>query len=163
MVLKLLVAGAFAVAVRRPSDGPIARDRVKTVFKRAPDLQLRDAPIEPSWILEGSPVARSADHVRSADDSSFSALWDCTAGTFRWYFHWDETVVILEGEVHITDEDGSSYTLRAGDMGYFAARTWATWRVDDYVKKAAFIRRPFPSPLATLYRLRNAFRQQKSF
>jgi len=68
----------------------------------------------------------------------------------------------LEGEVHITDEDGNGYTLRAGDMGYFAARSSATWRIDNYMKKAAFIRRPFPSPLATLYRLRNMLRQKQS-
>ncbi|MGD9478785.1 cupin domain-containing protein [Shinella sp. G-2] len=141
----------------------IGRGRVKTAFKEVSDLKMRDAPIEPSWIVSGSPIARAADHVRSADDSSYSAIWDCTSGTFRWYFHWDETVVILEGEVHITDEDGSSRTLRAGDMGYFAARTWATWRIDNYVRKAAFIRRPFPSPVAAVYRLRNAFRQQKTF
>ncbi|WLR95237.1 cupin domain-containing protein [Shinella zoogloeoides] len=163
MVLKLLIAGAVAAAARRSSDTPFAQQRVTTVFKRAHDLKMRDAPIEPSWIIDGSPVARAADHVRSADDSSFSAQWDCTAGTFRWYFHWDETVVILEGEVHITAEDGSSYTLRTGDMGYFAARTWATWHIDDYVRKAAFIRRPFPSPIAALYRLKNAFRQNKTF
>ena len=161
LVVKLLIAGAIAIAARRTSDNPLASKRISTVCKRGPDLAMRDAPIEPSWILEGSPVARAAEHVRSADDSSFSALWDCTAGTFRWYFHWDETVVILEGEVHITDEDGNSYTLRAGDMGYFAARSWATWRIDDYVKKAAFIRRPFPSPIAALYRLKNSLSQQQ--
>ena len=162
MVLKLLVAGAVAMAARRASsDNPAAQERVTTVCKRAHDLEMRDAPIEPDWILEGNPVARAAEHVRSADDSSFSALWDCTAGTFRWHFNWDETVIILEGEVHITDEDGNAYTLRAGDMGYFAARSWATWRIDNYVKKAAFIRRPFPSPIAALYRLRNAMRQQQ--
>lgn len=163
MVLKLLVSGAVAVALRRPSDKPIRRGRLKTLFKHVPDLQMRDAPIQASWIIAGAPVARAADHVRSDDDSSFSAVWDCTAGTFRWYFHWDETVVILEGEVHITDEEGSCYTLQIGDMGYFAARTWATWRIDNYVKKAAFIRRPFPSPLAAIYRLRNAIRQETSF
>lgn len=161
MVLKLLLAGAVAVAARRTPDGSFARERTTTVFKRIPDLRMKDAPIEPSWIINGSPVARSADHARSEDGSAISAVWDCTAGTFRWYFHWDETVVILEGEVDVTAEDGSSYTLRAGDMGYFAARTWSTWHVDNYVKKAAFIRRPFPSPIAALYRLRSAFRQSK--
>ena len=148
-------------ARRASSNNSAAQERVTTVCKRARDLEMRDAPIEPDWILEGNPVARAAEHVRSADDSSFSALWDCTAGTFRWHFNWDETVIILEGEVHITDEDGNAYTLRAGDMGYFAARSWATWRIDNYVKKAAFIRRPFPTPIAALYRLRNAMRQQQ--
>lgn len=148
-------------ARRSSSDNAPAYERVTTVCKQARDLEMRDAPIEPDWILEGNPMARAAEHVRSADASSFSALWDCTAGTFRWYFNWDETVIILEGEVHITDEDGNAYTLRAGDMGYFAARSWATWRIDNYVKKAAFIRRPFPTPIAALYRLRNAMRQQQ--
>lgn len=162
MVLKLLIAGAVAIAARRASsDSFLARRRMTPVCKCAPDLKMQDAPIQPDWILEGSPVARVAEHARSADDSSFSAIWDCTAGTFRWHFNWDETVIILEGEVHITDEDGNTYTLRAGDMGYFAARSSATWRVDDYVKKAAFIRRPFPSPIATLYRLRNMLRQKQ--
>lgn len=149
MVLKLLIAGAIAVAARRASsDSDIspARKRMTTVCKRAPDLKMKDAPIEPSWVLEGSPMARVAEHVRSADVSSLSAIWDCTAGIFHWHFNWDATVIILEGEAHITDEDGNAYTLRAGDMGYFAARSSATWRVDNYVKKATFIRRPFPSP-----------------
>lgn len=163
MVLKLLVAGAIAVAVRRKSGSPFAPQRAGTVFKRIPDLKMNDRPIEPSWILEGAPVARAADHAKSEDDSAISAVWDCTAGTFRWYFHWDETVVILEGDVHVTGEDGTSYTLRAGDMGYFAAGTWSTWHVENYVKKVAFIRRPFPSPVAALYRLKNAFRQSRSF
>lgn len=158
MVLKLLVAGAVAVAARRMNNNDLVGGRAPAVFKRMPDATMKDAPIEPTWILDGAPVARVADHARSEDDSAHSAVWDCTAGTFRWYFHWDETVVILEGEVHVTAEDGSSYTLRAGDMGYFAARTWSTWHIDDYVKKAAFIRRPFPSPIAMLYRLRNAMR-----
>jgi uncharacterized protein len=157
-----MVAGAIAVAARRSSERPFARERVTTVCKRISDLKMRDAPIEPDWIVEGSPVARAADHVRTADDASFSAVWDCTAGTFRWYFHWDETVVILEGEVHVTAEDGSSYTLKAGDMGYFAARSWSTWHVENYVKKVAFIRRPFPSPVAALYRLKDALRQMKA-
>lgn len=160
MVLKLLVAGAIAVAARRSSEGAFAPERVSTVFKRAPELKMQDSPIEPSWILEGSPMARSAEHVRTSDHSSFSAIWDCTAGTFRWHFHWEETVIILEGEVHITPDDGAPYTLQAGDMGYFAARSSATWRVDNYVKKAAFLRRPMPAPLAALYRLRVAMREQ---
>lgn len=159
MVLKLLVAGALAVAARRSSEETFAPERAKAVFKRAPELTMREAPIEPSWIIDGSPVARSAEHVRTSDLSSFSAIWDCTAGAFRWQFHWDETVIILEGEVHITPEHGPSYTLRAGDMGYFAAGSAAVWRVDDYVKKAAFLRRPMPAPLAALYRLRNAMRE----
>jgi uncharacterized cupin superfamily protein len=118
-------------------------------------LEMRPAPINPDWIIAGEPQARMADHSRSDDRASYTALWDCTAGTFRWYFGWDETVHILEGEVHVTAEDGSVHELRAGDVAYFKAGTWATWRVETYVRKVAFLRRPFPTPIAIAYRVKN--------
>ncbi len=40
-------------------------------------------------------------------------MWECTAGTFRWYFGWDETVVIQEGAVEVTGEDGERRLLTA--------------------------------------------------
>ena len=63
--------------------------------------------------------------------------------------------------MHVTAEDGSVRVLRAGDIGYFGGRTWATWRVDEYVKKIAFVRKPFPGPLAAAYRLSNFLRARK--
>jgi quercetin dioxygenase-like cupin family protein len=66
--------------------------------------------------------------------------------------------VILEGEVHVTAEDGTQRVLQPGDVAYFKGRTWATWRIDKYLKKVAFIRRPFPKPIAMLFRLRNMLR-----
>ena len=67
--------------------------------------------------------------------------------------------MILEGEVHITTEDGVERTLHAGDVAYFAGGTWATWRIDRYLRKVAFLRKPFPKPLTMAYRLRNLVRQ----
>jgi uncharacterized cupin superfamily protein len=118
-------------------------------------MDMQPAPINPDWIIAGQPVARMADHSKSADRAAYTAFWDCTAGTFRWFFAWDETVHILEGDVHVTADDGSVHMLRAGDVAYFKAGTWAIWRVDDYVRKVAFLRRPFPAPIALAYRLKN--------
>ena len=81
---------------------------------------MQPKPIEPSWVLAGNPQARLSLHSRAYDDQATTAIWDCTAGTFRWYFGWDETVMILEGEVHITAEDGSERTLKAGDIAVFS-------------------------------------------
>ncbi|WP_407639863.1 cupin domain-containing protein [Allorhizobium taibaishanense] len=128
------------------------------VTANADHLNLKPAPINPDWIVEGDPQARMANHSQSEDEASSTALWDCTAGTFRWYFGWDETVVIQEGEVHVTAQDGSERVLKAGDIAYFKGGTWATWRIETYVRKIAFLRKPFPEPIATLYRLRNALR-----
>ena len=111
------------------------------------------SPIKPEWVLTGDPQARVANHSQGDDQCASTCIWDCTAGSFRWYFGWDETVFILEGEVHVTSEEGIQRILRAGDVGYFKAGTWATWSVDSYVKKVAFMRRPFPGPLAFAYRI----------
>ncbi len=159
MPVKLLLAGVAGLMLatpRRRSEGSAAM-----VAAHADHLALKAAPIAPDWIIRGTPLARIGQHSTSADEASSTAVWDCTAGEFRWYFAWDETVVIQEGEVHVTDKDGEERLLRAGDIAYFRGGTWATWRVDDYVRKVAFLRKPFPEPLATLYRLRNALRQGK--
>ncbi len=132
------------------------------VSAAADGLEMKPSPIEPTWILSGNPVARIAEHSQSDDDAAITAVWDCTAGSFNWYFGWDETVMILEGEVHVTDEDGNTKTLRAGDIAYFKGKTWATWRIEKYVRKIAFVRRPFPGPLQLVIKLRNKLAEMRS-
>jgi uncharacterized cupin superfamily protein len=153
-------AVASAIAVRYK---PEALERPETpVFVAGPagQLEMRAAPIEPSWVIEGNPQARIAHHSQGDDESALTAVWDCTAGTFRWFFGWDETVMILEGEVLVEAADGSRRLLRAGDIAYFKGGTWATWQIDTYLRKIAFIRRPAPAPLAALYRLRARLRRK---
>lgn len=117
-------------------------------------MEMKSSPIDPAWVISGAPEARIAEHSHSADKAAMTALWDCTAGTFRWYFGWDETVMILEGEVRVTDENGAVRVLKAGDIAYFAGNTWATWQIDTYVRKIAFLRRPFPMPLALVMKVK---------
>jgi uncharacterized cupin superfamily protein len=158
MVFHVMIASVAAMAARAVPLMPRTRSagRTQTVVSAASSgLNMQPAPINPDWIIAGEPVARMADHSRSADRAAYTALWDCTAGTFRWFFAWDETVHIVEGEVHVTAQDGSVHMLQAGDVAYFKAGTWATWRVDTYVRKVAFLRRPFPAPIAFAYRLKN--------
>ncbi|HEY8571426.1 cupin domain-containing protein [Phenylobacterium sp.] len=116
------------------------------VHARLEDARLEPAPIRPEWVMEGQPLARSAELSRSPDGTALTALWDCTAGTFNWFFAGDETVHILEGEVLVSGDDGVR-TLKAGDVALFPAGTWSTWRVPQYVKKVAFCRDPLPKPV----------------
>ncbi|WP_421363213.1 cupin domain-containing protein [Agrobacterium rosae] len=158
MVLHVVIASVAALAGRSVPSMPLSKRREKAepvVSAASHAMLMQPAPINPDWIIAGEPVARMADHSKSADRAAYTALWDCTAGTFRWFFAWDETVHILEGDVHVTAEDGSVHLLQAGDVAYFKAGTWATWRVDTYVRKVAFLRRPFPAPIAFAYRLKN--------
>lgn len=141
------------------SDFPLDKD---IVAQSCAAMVMEPAPIEPSWIVSGNPVARMAQHSIANDKASNTALWDCTAGTFRWYFGWDETVHILDGEVRVTSGSGTELVLRAGDIAYFRAGTWATWHVDHYVRKIAFLRRPMPKPVSLFYRIVARLRSRAS-
>ena len=116
------------------------------VASRPEDVPLEGKPIEPSWILAGQPRARAGSHSKNLDGWAETMHWDCTAGKFRWHFGWEETVVILEGEVSVTDASNVTTTLRAGDVAYFPADSWFVWEVGSYVRKIAFCRRPVSRP-----------------
>ena len=106
--------------------------------------ELPDMPIEPSWILEGSPRARGTVLLQSEDKLVSSGLWSCSAGRFKWEFGWDEFVHVLEGEVTITEEGGETYTLRPGDSAHFPIGLKTEWQVSDSVRKFFTIRTPAP-------------------
>jgi len=153
-----MLAGAVAFAARAVPVAFAPQNEGRFVAGAADDMILRPSPIEPSWIISGEPVARLAEHSRGQDDAAVTAIWDCTSGAFRWQFGWDETVMILEGDVHVTSEDGTERLLQAGDVAYFPGGSSAIWRIETYVKKIAFCRKPFPKPLAAAYRLRDFVR-----
>jgi uncharacterized cupin superfamily protein len=117
----------------------VVTDLVYAASAVAQHADLDDSPIPPDWVLEGSPRARVSGLVKSPDGRTDVALWDCTAGKFRWEFARDETVYILEGAVHVTCASGAEHLLSAGDVGYFPAGTTSVWTVDAYVKKVAVL------------------------
>ncbi|MCD5418590.1 cupin domain-containing protein [Rhodococcus pyridinivorans] len=111
------------------------------VAVRLDDVELRDDPIDPAWIREGAPVARSGQWATSADRTTTTHVWDCTAGRFDWHFGVDEIVHIVEGSVIVSSADSEPRTLRTGDAALFRAGTTALWEVPEYVRKHAVLRR----------------------
>jgi uncharacterized cupin superfamily protein len=107
---------------------------------------LHPLPINPAWIKEGTPVARSVTLSRSPDSLLTAGLWDCTAGTFTWIFGRDEIVHILEGEVRVHD-GCMTHLLVPGSVAYFPRGLETVWEVRTYVKKAFVLRAAPPSPL----------------
>lgn len=140
-----VAARPFAV----PSHAPMGR----AVFTHEHRNDWMSAPIDPSWVLDGDPRARSIVLARGRDDFAVTTLWDCTEGTFRWHFGWDETVHILEGRVEVTDEAGRLHMLEVGSIAFFPAGSNAVWRVVGRVRKLAVCRRAFPSRFAAALRL----------
>jgi uncharacterized cupin superfamily protein len=129
------------------------------------EQDLLPAPIEPHWVIAGQPRARAADLGRSPDGTCMWFQWDCTAGTFHWYFGVEETVHILQGDVRVRDASGRESHLRAGDVAVMPANAWMVWHVDDYVRKLALCRYPVPRPFGGLLRrlqtLRNRFNSRQ--
>jgi len=143
----ILQSGSAGPA-HRVSQVPSAEAELPCV--RADDVTLVSGRINPAWVLSGEPRPRGMALVSTRDGNATTNFWECTAGRFEWHYSWDETVLILEGEVRITDAKGT-VTLRAGDVAQFNAGSAYLWEVDRYVKKIAFHHRPARSGLATLF------------
>ena len=112
------------------------------------DALLEDDPINPAWILEGQPKARCTIWAESADRTTANWVWDCTSGSFRWYYDLDETIVVIDGAATIQVDGQEPVTLGVGDAAYYPAGTWATWTIDTYVRKQAVVRVPVPRAMA---------------
>jgi uncharacterized cupin superfamily protein len=127
------------------------------VFTAPADIELSADPIRPQWIIEGTPQARSKRLAQSADGTSMIMAWSCTAGRFEWHYAVDETVHIISGEVHVTDEKGEIRRLGPGDMAFFPAGSRSIWHVPHRVRKLAVCRHSMPRPLGTVLRAWNKF------
>jgi uncharacterized cupin superfamily protein len=107
---------------------------------------LRDAPIEPSWIIDGAPRARNALLSQSPDGTQSTVLWDCAPGRFMWHYDAEETIHFLEGSVVLDDGDGPRL-YGPGDVLFIPAGAVVHWTVETHVRKLAFLRRGLPKPL----------------
>jgi uncharacterized protein len=124
-------------------------------------VEMRPAPIDPSWIVEGSPTARVAPVSRGADGLSWTDVWDCTEGRFVWHYAIDETVHILEGGAHVVDANGTQWDLRPGDVVTFRVGTAASWHVPEYVRKVAFCSEVVPRRFTALMGVERKLRGRK--
>jgi uncharacterized protein len=111
---------------------------------RANVYGLKAAPIVASWIISGTPVARTKRLFTGADGTASTYMWDCTAGRFNWFYDCDETICLVEGSVVLKDASGAVHRLGPGDAFYFPIGSRFEWTVEHYVRKIAFIHEPLP-------------------
>lgn len=111
------------------------------------NVELAPDPIPQEWILKGTPVARSKILVRSRDWTSSVVVWDCTAGTFRWTYAQDETIVVVSGEAFLLLANGEERRFGAGEVGFFPAGVTCNWRIADHIRKVAVLRENMWRPL----------------
>ena len=108
------------------------------------NVDLKPAPIEPSWIIEGNPEARKHVLSTSADGTAQTLIWSCTEGRFNWYYDVDETIVILEGSIVLENDTMPPTRYVAGDVIFFKDGAHARWHVEGRVRKLAFCRKTQP-------------------
>jgi uncharacterized protein len=108
------------------------------------NVDLKPSPIEPSWIIEGNPEARSHRLAASTDGVAATLIWSCTEGKFNWCYDVDETILILEGSMVLESEGMPPKRYGVGDVIFFRGGARATWHVERYVKKVAFLRQTNP-------------------
>jgi uncharacterized protein len=125
------------------------------------DVELKPSPIDPSWIIEGNPEARSHRLSVSADGVATTLIWSCTEGKFNWYYDVDETTIILEGSIVLESEGMPPKRYGVGDVILFRGGAYAKWHVEGYVKKVAFLRHP--SPIGFGFAIRAVNRVKRMF
>ena len=111
------------------------------------------APIQADFVRAGQPEASNVILARSTDRSSYTMVWHCTAGAFEWTYDCDETIVILEGSVLLTDTGNAPRRLRAGDAVFFPKGAKVFWEIDASVRKLAIMHDQLPAPLSGLMKL----------
>ena len=113
----------------------------------------KPAPIPAGDVVCGNPVARNCVVFRSADRLQFTLMWHCTAGSFRWFYDEDETILLLDGGMTLCFDNGTTRVCTAGEMVFFPAGTTCVWVIDHEVRKLAFFREPAPLVFAVPIRL----------
>jgi uncharacterized cupin superfamily protein len=95
----------------------------------------------------------------SADRVATTVIWSCTEGKFNWYYHNDETAIILEGSMLLESEDVPLMRYGVGDVIFFRQGAHAKWHVERYVKKIAFCRQTNPIGFAFVVRAVNKLKR----
>lgn len=116
-------------------------------------VKLTPRPIEPSWIIEGNPVAQCCVLSKSEDGLASTMVWECSEGRFNWYYDFDETVVILEGSIVLEGDTMPATRYGAGDVIFFRDGAHARWHVESRVRKLAFCRKTQPAWLGFALRV----------
>ena len=121
--------------------------QIVTAAPTALELGPEVIPLAPQSILSGTPVTRIKHVVRSHDLTEDILVWECTAGIFTWNYRKDETIVVVSGEVFITNDKGEERRLGPGDLAFFPAGSSCQWRVPVHVRKIAVEREVLWKPL----------------
>lgn len=139
IALLLAAAGAFAEIRLHERGRPVASTAVRTA-----SASFSPSPIPADWVVSGNPVTEVSEVSETQDGSAEVYLWRTTASTFRWTHRSDEIITILDGDVFITDADGTRHHLTPGDVAHFPAGSVQLWEVPKTLLKSAILKHRSP-------------------
>lgn len=101
-----------------------------------PDAAQPIVGIGEGWsVLEGSPQLTTWIEHRSNDGAVVAGTWRATPGTLRAEYRFYEFVVMIEGLIEITSDDGSAMTVRGGDSFSIEPDFKGVWKIIEPVHK----------------------------
>jgi uncharacterized cupin superfamily protein len=112
-------------------------------------VELKPNPMDPFWIITGTPGTMLGTIDTSRDGLSFTAIWTCHPSEFDWHYHVDEFIFVLEGRAVLT-YDGRTVEIAPGSVVHFSAGTVVHWIVKKKIRKVAVWRHAMPWPLGPL-------------
>ncbi len=111
---------------------------------RTGTADLRHWPGDVRTNVSGDPETSGEFLWRSADGRSASGVWEVTPGVFDTTYPWEETFYILEGAVRLTDQDGETLSVGAGDQVFVSIGSTVRWDVGENLRKVFHIRADEP-------------------
>jgi uncharacterized cupin superfamily protein len=108
----------------------------------AADMELMDT-TDPLVIVGDKPLQHDNLFFTNDSGNMYIGMWDSTTLDSEMRpFPWHELVQLLEGEVLITEADGSRHRFVAGDAFFIPMGTVCRWQISGYVKKLYAILEP---------------------
>ena len=92
-------------------------------------------PLPKDTIVKGEPGAMVHWARVQADPPYYAGVWTVQPCTFDFAFEMNETAHVLEGHVVVTQQDGPTLELRAGDVATFPKGAKTRWEVRAPFKK----------------------------
>lgn len=113
---------------------------MKTKGKKAPEVEKGRA--SPENLLKGKYKTKTWNHWKGEDDRLYCGIWECSPGKVKVdYSEW-EFCHFIEGKAVLTNEEGETWTLKAGDGFIIPPGFKGTWETVDRVKKHYVILMP---------------------
>jgi len=92
-------------------------------------------PINPERVIKGQPLERVNNQFTNAKNNFFCGVWESSEGQWNLNYTEDEFCYMIEGQAIITDEQGCSETVNAGDAFVIPAGFTGTWQTIGHAKK----------------------------